>query len=75
MTGPLLVDLSAGRPGRAREALQLTAAPPGARLTHVERGAKGVLGAVVCTGSCTTMLHGDDVKRATSDVGDSCLPR
>ena len=71
MAGALLSDLSAGRPRGAREALQLTAAPPRARPPtppQVERGAGGVLGAEVATHDPATLSQGDDAQRAACHV-------
>ena len=69
MAGALFGDLSAGRPRGAREALQLTAAPPRARpTTQVERGAGGVLGAEVAALARAALSQGDDAQRAACHV-------
>ena len=71
VAGALLGDLSAGRPRGAREALQLTAAPPRARPPtppQIERGAGGVLGAEAAALARAALSQGDDAQRAACHV-------
>ncbi len=70
MAGALFVNLSAGHPRGAREALQLTAATPRARHTpQVERGAGGVLGAEVATLGPAALSQGRHAQQAACHVG------